>query len=95
MQTESSDLLGGFRPIDARRAATELLNQFMILFEGTFSRKKNPQFEQSTREAVYQQKWKRAITLWRQALNMATEKFSNGDGESVATYLPWAFTFAH
>jgi midasin len=77
MQTESSDLLGGFRPLDARRAATELLNNFMGIFEQSFSRKKNPRFEHSLREAIYEAKWKRAVALWRQAVKMAEEKFSS------------------
>jgi midasin len=75
MQTESSDLLGGFRPVEARAAGSELLNRFLILFEGTFSRKKNARFEQSLKDAVYQRKWKRAIVLWRQALKMAVDKY--------------------
>ena len=46
----------------------------MDLFGGTFSRKKNAQFEESVRRAVHEGKWKRAVALWKESIRLAREK---------------------
>ncbi|EPQ54546.1 hypothetical protein GLOTRDRAFT_15878, partial [Gloeophyllum trabeum ATCC 11539] len=73
-QTESSDLLGGFKPVDARVPAYELQERFTELFGLTFSRKKNAKFEEAVRKAVGEAKWKRAVGLWKEAVRMAKER---------------------
>lgn len=73
-QTESSDLVGGFKPVDARIPGMKLLERFGELFAGTFSRKKNARFEETLRKAVQEGKWKRAVGLWREAIRLAREK---------------------
>ncbi|KAH7907327.1 midasin [Hygrophoropsis aurantiaca] len=73
-QTESSDLLGGFKPIDARIPGSELQERFLTLFGETFSRRKNAKFEESVRRAVKEGKWKRAVALWREAIRLAKDR---------------------
>jgi midasin len=73
-QTESSDIIGGFKPVDARVPASELQLRFSDLFSGTFSRKKNAHFEESVRKAVQEGKWKRAIALWKESIRLARER---------------------
>ncbi|KAL6308298.1 midasin [Sparassis latifolia] len=73
-QTESSDLLGGFKPVDARVPGSELQARFLELFGGTFSKKKNAKFEESVRKAVQESKWKRAVGLWTEAVKLAKAK---------------------
>ena len=73
-QTESSDILGGFKPVDARVPGGELQERFLELFGGTFSRKKNAHFEESVRKAVQERKWKRAVGLWLEAVKMAKDR---------------------
>ena len=73
-QTEASDIVGGFKPVDARIPASELQARFSDLFGGTFSRKKNAHFEESVRKAVQEGKWKRAVTLWKESVRLAREK---------------------
>ncbi|KAH7927800.1 midasin [Leucogyrophana mollusca] len=73
-QTESSDLLGGFKPIDARIPGSELHERFLQLFGGTFSRRKNAKFEESARKAVAEGKWKRAVVLWKESVRLAKER---------------------
>ncbi|KAI0693224.1 midasin [Cytidiella melzeri] len=70
-QTEASDIVGGFKPIDARVPATELYERFLELFGGTFSRKKNAHFEDLLRKAVQDGKWKRAVALWSECVRLA------------------------
>ena len=73
-QTESSDILGGFKPIDARVPGMKLYQTFMRLFGATLSSKKNPKFQESIRKAVLEARWKRAVALWTEAIKIAKEK---------------------
>ena len=73
-QTESSDILGGFKPIDARVPGMKLYQTFMRLFGSTLSSKKNPKFQESVRKAVLEARWKRAVALWTEAIKIAKEK---------------------
>ncbi|KAI0270022.1 midasin [Gloeopeniophorella convolvens] len=73
-QTESSDLLGSFKPIDARIPGSELQLQFLDLFRSTFSQKKNVKFEESTWKAVHEGKWKRAVGLWKESVRLAKDR---------------------
>ncbi|KAG8823439.1 hypothetical protein FRC19_003943 [Serendipita sp. 401] len=70
-QTESSDLLGGYKPLDPRTPAQDLYSKFTALFSKTFSRDKNVKYEEAIRVAVSGAKWKRAVALWREAANKA------------------------
>ncbi|KAG6889702.1 hypothetical protein C0992_004422 [Termitomyces sp. T32_za158] len=73
-QTESSDLLGGFKPVDARIPGAQLQQKFLDLFGGTFSRRKNEKFEVEVRKAVAEGKWKRAVGLWKESARLARER---------------------
>lgn len=73
-QTESSDILGGFKPIDARVPGMKLYQTFMRLFGATLSSKKNQKFQESVRKAVLEARWKRAVALWTEAVKIAKEK---------------------
>ncbi|KAH9065293.1 midasin [Lactarius vividus] len=82
-QTESSDLLGSFKPIDARVPGSELQLRFLDLFRSTFSQKKNLKFQESTWKAVKEGKWKRATGLWRESVRLAMDKIRERLGEDV------------
>ena len=73
-QTESSDLLGSYKPIDARVPGSELQLRFLDLFRSTFSQKKNVKFEESTWKAVKEGKWKRAGGLWKESVRLAKDR---------------------
>jgi midasin len=73
-QTESSDLLGGFKPVDARIPAAELQRRFQDMFTATFSREKNLKFEEAVRSAVSTGKWKRAVALWKECVKRARDR---------------------
>lgn len=73
-QTESSDILGGLKPIDARVSGMKLYQSFMRLFGATLSSKKNAKFQESVRKAVREAKWKRVVALWAEATKIAKEK---------------------
>ncbi|KAI3616178.1 midasin nuclear aaa atpase [Moniliophthora roreri] len=81
-QTESSDLLGGSRPVDTRIPATKLFDQWLDLFAVTFSRKKNEKLEKGLREAVQKGKWKQAVSWWKGSAQKAKEQIQNKRRES-------------
>lgn len=73
-QTESSDLIGGLKPIDTRVPAAALQERFLDLFGMTFSRKKNERFETEVRKAINGAKWKRVVGLWRECGRLFQER---------------------
>jgi midasin len=86
-QTESSDLLGSFKPIDARVPGSDLQLRFLDLFRRTFSQKKNLKFQESTWKAVKEGKWKRAAGLWMESVRLAKDKIREKLGEDVRCVL--------
>jgi len=86
-QTESSDLLGSFKPIDARVPGSELQLQFLDLFRSTFSQKKNVKFEESTWKAVKEGKWKRATGLWKESIRLAKDRIRSKLNEDTNRYV--------
>jgi midasin len=60
-QTESSDLLGGFKPIDAAVTARQIYASWLELFRQTFSRKKNEKIEVVVRKAMSSRKWDQLV----------------------------------
>ncbi|KAA8897801.1 hypothetical protein FN846DRAFT_910245 [Sphaerosporella brunnea] len=75
-QTESGDLLGGYKPVDARSLAVPLKETFDDLFEKTFSLKKNKRFLDVLTKCWNKQQWKRIIILWGEAIKMAENFFA-------------------
>ncbi|KAI8971571.1 P-loop containing nucleoside triphosphate hydrolase protein [Mycotypha africana] len=74
-QSDSSDLLGGFKPVDAKVLAIPLKEDFERLFEKTFSVKKNVKFLDMARKTFVHQKWKNFVALLKQAYKMSQQKF--------------------
>jgi midasin len=69
-QSESGDLLGGFKPVNVRSLVIPLKDEFDDIFDTTFSRKKNQRFIEMLGKRVAKGEWKRVCTLWREALKM-------------------------
>ncbi|KAG8746577.1 hypothetical protein FRC10_004429 [Ceratobasidium sp. 414] len=82
-QSEASDLLGGFRPVDARVPAGRLQETFVELFGAAFSRKKNRAFEDAVRAAYVGGKWARVVKLWREAGKLAGVDGPRGSTDGV------------
>lgn len=83
-QSESTDLLGGFKPVSIRTMAVPMLDEFNQLFELTFSAKKNQKFISSVSKSVASGNWVRLVTLWHEAVRLANGVFhpkeaGNGD----------------
>ncbi|KAK3846925.1 MAG: hypothetical protein J3R72DRAFT_519841 [Linnemannia gamsii] len=88
-QSDSSDLLGGFKPVDVKVLAVPLKNMFDDLFCRTFSRKKNQQFINLVDKYYLHSKWDALIKTWSKSIEMAEAKFDTSkqtaDGESVTS----------
>ncbi|KAF2714594.1 midasin [Pleomassaria siparia CBS 279.74] len=69
-QSESGDLLGGYKPINVRSLVIPLKDEFDDLFDTTFSRKKNQRFLDMMGKRIAKGEWKRVCMLWREALKM-------------------------
>ncbi|KAI9815509.1 MAG: hypothetical protein M1827_002643 [Pycnora praestabilis] len=69
-QSEAGDLLGGFKPVNIRSLAIPMKDEFNDLFEATFSLKKNQRFLDTLSKCIAKTQWKRASTLWNEALRM-------------------------
>lgn len=73
-QTESADLLGGFRPVDAAIPARHLHAKWLDLFRRSFSRKKNEKYEEELRRAIVASRWKRVAEMWIGAGKLAKDR---------------------
>lgn len=69
-QSEAGDLLGGYKPLNARSLAVPMKEEFDDLFEKTFSTKRNRQYIEKIGNAVSKGRWPRAIALWQEAIRM-------------------------
>lgn len=69
-QSESGDLLGGYKPVNVRSLVIPLKDEFDQLFDATFSRKKNQRFIEMLGKRVAKGNWKGVCNLWREALKM-------------------------
>lgn len=70
-QTESGDLLGGFKPVDTKLLAVPLLENFENLFQQTLSAHKNARFLSDIRRCYNKAQWPRLVTLLREATKIA------------------------
>lgn len=75
-QSESSDLLGGFKPVNIRTVAVPMLDEFNALFELTFSAKKNQKFLSSVSKSVANGNWTRLVNFWHEAVRLADGVFN-------------------
>lgn len=84
-QSDSSDLLGGFKPVEGKILAMPLKEDFEALFEKTFSVKKNAKFLDMVRKTFVHQKWKNFSALLQQAVKMAEQKFEQEQQNESST----------
>ena len=70
-QSDSTDLLGGFKPVDALMLASQLKEVFEDLFSRTFSVKNNVSFLESIQKAFRRRQWKQLLIGFRNAVVLA------------------------
>ena len=67
-QSESSDLLGGFKPVNIRVLVMAVQDEFDELFQMSFSQKDNQSFSELLSKCIAKGQWKRVCKLWQGAL---------------------------
>ncbi|TMW64993.1 hypothetical protein Poli38472_009160 [Pythium oligandrum] len=75
IQSDSSDLVGGFKPVELHLIARPLYMSFVDLFSNTFSQKSNAGFLNVVRVAFEHKDWKKMVKGMKKALQMAHSKF--------------------
>lgn len=80
-QTEVGDLLGGFKPINAKTIALPLQEDFEQLFARSFSTKNNAQFLKLLSKCFNKAQWKNVCRLWKEAVKMAKATFETSESE--------------
>lgn len=70
-QTESGDLLGGYKPVNTKSVAVPLQERFEQLFLVTFSQRKNAKFSDLLTKCFNRGQWKNVVKLWKEAVKMA------------------------
>lgn len=79
IQSDSSDLVGGFKPVEIHLLARPLYLVFIDLFSATFSQKSNASFLNIIRMAFERKEWKKMVKGMRKAVQMASTKFQGED----------------
>lgn len=74
-QTDSSDFLGGFKPVDLRTLCIPLMNVFGVLFPKTFSRANNKDFIAQVKKTFESKNWMLLCRLLSQSLTAAQRLF--------------------
>lgn len=67
-QTDSADLLGGFRPVQPAEAFRPLLDRFNLLFTATFTKGSNDAFLARTSKFSQRGKWQSLLQAFKSAL---------------------------
>ncbi|KAG2860071.1 Midasin [Phytophthora cactorum] len=80
IQSDSSDLVGGFKPVEIHLLARPLYMDFVDLFTATFSQKSNAGFLNVVRIALEHKDWKKLVKGMRKAIQMATSKLQGNSG---------------
>ncbi|XP_033739322.1 midasin-like [Pecten maximus] len=88
-QSDSSDLLGGFKPVDMKHVIRPFREDFEILFCSTFSRKENSKFLNHIQDCFAKQKWEVMLTLMEHTLTPAIQRCRTGKEENKEKLDNW------
>ncbi|KAI8912414.1 P-loop containing nucleoside triphosphate hydrolase protein [Gorgonomyces haynaldii] len=72
-QSDSTDLLGGFKPIDQIQYVIPVKQTFDTLFQKTFPSKSNQAFTDTVNKAFIKKKWNHLLTGFNNAIKMANK----------------------
>ena len=74
LQTDSTDLLGGYRPLEMKQVARQVHLQFVDLFVSSFSRKQNKGFLDFSAAALKRGQWKKLSQCFQRGSQLGLEK---------------------
>ena len=76
LQTDSTDLLGGYKPLEMRHVARGVYDKFVDLFVSSFSRSQNAQFLRYVLAAFEKGDWKKLAQCFLKAAGMGEKKMN-------------------
>ena len=95
LQTDSTDLLGGYRPLEIRHIARIVYTDFVQLFCSSFSKSQNAQFLDYVTAAYEKGQWKRLAQCFLRAAKMGLDKTkqqkTNCDTTAISTEVWFEF----
>lgn len=74
LSTDASDLFGGFRPVSLRQLFLPCYEQFLSLFQETFSSSQNSEFVLVVAQTFRKQQWKKMLKAFLKAAANAVQK---------------------
>ena len=77
LQTDSTDLLGGYRPLEIKHLARPLYEEFLDLFTSDFSRKQNETFLTFVSTAFQKREFKKLSQCCIRASKMGLAKMKS------------------
>jgi midasin len=77
-QSDSTDLIGGFKPMEMKQLIAPVREEFEALFCRTFSRKQNVKFLINVQQCFGQRKWEVLFKVMMHTQQAALEKLSRG-----------------
>lgn len=84
LQTDSNDILGGYKPLELKFVALRVYNDFVDLFVSTFSRKQNTEFLKFANNALQKQQWKQLSQCFQRAASLGLERVESKDDDATA-----------
>jgi midasin len=85
LQTDSTDLLGGFRPLEMQHVAQKVYQSFVDIFVATFSRKQNAEFLNFAATALAKRDWKKLSQCFVRAAKLGLGKVKQRSRDASAT----------
>lgn len=76
LQTDSTDLLGGYRPLEIQNVARNVYKDFVDTFVSSFSRKQNLKFLQYASSMLEKSNWKKLSQCFKRAAQLGLKKMS-------------------
>lgn len=80
-QSESTDLLGGYKPVDLKFLISPIREEFEILFRSYFVIEANRKFLEHIARCHKQQKWKTLVTLMNHSARAAVKRLKDKYGD--------------
>ncbi|XP_071447069.1 midasin [Hetaerina americana] len=91
-QSDSADLLGGYKPVDMKVIVAPLKDRFEAMFVKTFSRKQNIKFLEHISTCFQNRNWKTLLKLMKHSSQAGVKRICGGDkekGNTTVTKAEW------
>ncbi|XP_070191391.1 midasin-like isoform X1 [Littorina saxatilis] len=88
-QSDSVDLLGGFKPVDLKFLMMPLRDEFVVLFRKTFSQQQNSKFLSHLQNCFTQKRWHDLLALMDHSYQGAAKLMKAREAEDTENSVKW------